>query len=145
MIGSVLPKGAALINPIRECLFDLLTNLERIGDDHEELFDSEVREQAGNVLMDLFVRQAIDCEIPVSLGMSNDQGNAVLRAAIMQFVDCATPICDAYGVAGFHDRLSLLQDNAVLTIAGNDYDDFIGHSPPDWYDADGNVLWDRVR
>ena len=44
VIGSVLPKGAALINPIRECLFDLLTNLERIGDDHEELFDSEVRE-----------------------------------------------------------------------------------------------------
>jgi len=133
------------MNPIRECLLRLLTDFERIGDVHEELFDSEVREQAGNALMAAFVRRASDYEMPATLGMFSDGANDLLRCAIIQFFDCAIPICDAERIIRFHDRLKLLQDDNVRTERGNDYDEFIGHTPPDWYDADGNVLWDRVR
>lgn len=52
------------MNPIRECLLHLLADFERIGDAYGELFDSEVREQAGNALMDAFVRRASDYEVP---------------------------------------------------------------------------------
>ena len=133
------------MNPIRECLARLLIDFERIGNAHEELFDSEVREQAGNALMTAFVRCTSDYDIPPALGMFSDAGNALLRSAIVQFVDCAIPICDAERISGFHERLKLLQDGEVRTECGNEYDEFIGHTPPDWYDSDGNVLWDRVR
>lgn len=133
------------MNPIRECLLRLLSDLERIGDAHEELFDSEVREQAGNALMAAFVRRTNDYEIPATLGMFSDRANDVLRSAIIQFVDCAISITDAERITCFHDRLALLQDGNARTERGNDYDEFIGHTPPHWYDSDGNVLWDRVR
>lgn len=77
--------------------------------------------------------------------MFNDVGIGLLRSAIVRFVDCSIPICDAEDITRFHDRLELLQDDNVLTARGNDYEEFIGHTPPNWYDADGNVLWDRVR
>lgn len=133
------------MNPIRECLMRLLTDLERIGDVHEELFDSEVREQAGEALMEAFVRQTSSYKIPETLGMPTDDANSLLRSTIIKFVECAIPICEAERIILFHERLSLLQDDNVRTECGSDYDEFIGHTPPDWYDADGNVLWDRVK
>lgn len=133
------------MNPIRECLLRLLTDFEQIGELHEELYDSEVREQAGNALMAAFVRRTSDYETPETFGMFSDAANALLQSAIIQFLDCAIPICDAQRIVRFHDRLKLLQDGNSRTERGNDYDEFIGHTPPDWYDADGSVLWDRVR
>ena len=124
---------------------NLLNDLERIGDKHEELYDSEVREQAGNALMESFVRNTSGYTIPMSLGMCSGTTNAMLRAAISQFVDCASAICKAEQITGFHHRLLLLQDNIVKTKQGKDYDEFIGHTPPDWYDPEGNVIWDRVK
>ena len=133
------------MNPIRECLLRLLAKLERIGDVYEELFDSEVREQAGEALMASFVRQTSTYEIPETFGMLTNDANGMLRSAIIQFVECAKTTCEAKRITLFHERLTLLQDGNVRTERGNDYDEFIGHTPPDWYDADGNVLWDRVR
>ncbi len=133
------------MNPIRVCLVELLTALEQIGDDHGEVFDSEAREQVGNALMEAFVRQSNNYDIPATLGMLTDNGNRRVRAAVIQFIDCAIPICDGKDLICFHDRLKWMQDDAVTTPCGNDYEEFIGHTPQDWYDAEGNVIWDRVR
>lgn len=134
-----------MTNPINNLLLQLLTDFERIGDDHEELFDSEVRQQAGNALMAAFVRQTDGYDIPSSLGMFSEPANDALRTAIKKFVDGAIPVCQKHEIRLFHARLECLQDSTVLTPRGNDYEEFIGHTPPDWYDEEGNVLWDRVR
>ncbi len=133
------------MNPIRDCLQRLLADFERIGDVHDELLDSEVREQVGEALMAAFVRQTSTYEIPETFGMLTDDANGMVRSAIIQFVERAKTICEAERITLFHERLTLLQDGNIRTEHGNDYDEFMGHTPPDWYDADGNVLWDRVR
>lgn len=74
------------MSAIRECLLRLLNDFEQIGDEHEELFDSEVREQVGNALMEAFVRRTEDFAVPTNLGMFGEAGNSMVQSAIIRFV-----------------------------------------------------------
>ncbi|HEX5105337.1 MAG TPA: hypothetical protein VFV87_16075, partial [Pirellulaceae bacterium] len=46
-----------------EILLALLIRLEAIGDEHEELFDSEVRERMGNAVFHGFVKPMYDFQL----------------------------------------------------------------------------------
>ena len=120
-----------------------LDALDSIGDQNEELFDSDVRQRMSNAIMEGFVRNRKDYEIPNDFGMFSEQANAAVRNAILNFVVMATHRADALGLSGFHERLLFVQDAAARSDAGNDYDDFLGHSPPGFFDEMGNVIQRR--
>ena len=50
-------------------LLQLLNDLEDIGDVHEDLFDSEVRERIDNAVMDGFVRVVADYDVRTDPGL----------------------------------------------------------------------------
>ncbi|MEM7455420.1 MAG: hypothetical protein AAF456_13800 [Planctomycetota bacterium] len=126
-------------------LLELLVGLESIGDQHEELYDSEVREQIGVAVMEGFVRAINGYHVPTDLGVLVPGIDAEVRVLLVRYIDAANAEAAKTGLTRFHDRLAAFQDPAVRTERGKDYDDFFGHTPPDYYDDHGDVLWDRVR
>jgi hypothetical protein len=128
-------------------LLELLRRLELLGDAHEELYDSEAREQIGAIVMDGFVRRKVGFTIPDRLGMLSEAADLELRQALISYIDDANKLAEQMGISSFHERLAAFQNRAVRTNPAIDvgYEELFGHSPPEWYDEFGKVLWDRVR
>ena len=126
-------------------LLELLLGLEQIGDQHDELFDTVVRERLGEAVMEGFVRAIGDYKVRPDFGMCSPEVDAAVRALVVSFIDAAKELSEQNQIVTFHGRLAAFQDEAVLTPFGNDYDEFFGHTPPEDYNDDGEVQWDRVR
>jgi len=126
---------------MKDILKNLLDRLEAIGDDHEELFDTDVRQNMSNAIVEGFVRrrQEQDFTAPEDFGMFAEKANEVVKSAIAQYIAEASQRADEVGLHSFHDRLNAVQDGSVRSIGGNDYDEFLGHSPPEFFDENGNV------
>ena len=59
----------------------------------------------------------------------------------------ANKLADKIGLSSFHARLAAFQNRAARTnpdIAVG-YEELFGHTPPEWYDEAGNIIWDRAR
>ncbi|MBM83650.1 MAG: hypothetical protein CMJ78_24085 [Planctomycetaceae bacterium] len=126
-------------------LLELLRALKAIGDAHEELYDTEVRECIGIAIMEGFVRAKPDYLVPVDLGLADTAANGCVREAITNYITVANAIAAEMQITTFHDRLAAFQNGLVRVNQGRDYEDFFGHTPPEWYDTDGNVMWERGR
>ena len=128
-------------------LLELLCRLERLGEAHGELYDSEAREEMGGIVMEGFVRRNPGFVMPDRLGMLSEPADLELRRALASYIEAANKLADEIGLSSFHTRLAAFQNRAVRTntAVAVDYEDLFGHTPPEWYDEAGNVLWDRVR
>jgi hypothetical protein len=128
-------------------LLELHCRLEKLGESHGELYDSEAREEIGGIVIDGFVRRKPGFKMPERLGMLSEAADLELRQALSAYIDGANKFADEIGFSSFHARLAAFQNPAVRTDSAIpvDYDELFGHTPPEWYDEDGNVLWDRVR
>lgn len=128
-------------------LLDLLRRLERLGDNHGELYDSEAREQISGLVMEGFVRKTPGFIMPERLGMLSEEADSELRRILSEYIKAANRLADEIGLSSFHARLAAFQNRAVRTnpAIDVDYEELFGHTPPEWYDEAGNVLWDRVR
>ena len=128
-------------------LLELLDRLERLGETHGELYDSEAREQIGDIVMDGFVRRKSGFVMPERLGMLSESADSELRQALASYIEAANKRADDIGLSSFHARLAAFQDPAVRTNPATavDYEDLFGHTPPECYDETGNLLWNRVR
>jgi hypothetical protein len=126
---------------MRHSLQTLLNALSEIGKDHPELYDSEVRERMGEVIMQAFVRAIPGYVVPDTFGLYSADANAKVRVAIDRYVSHANATAAQQTLTRFHDRLAAFQDTSVQTsIPGHDYEEFFGHTPPEFYDEVGNVL-----
>jgi len=85
--------------------------------------------------------------MPDRLGMLSEAADLELRQALISYIDDANKLAAQMGISSFHERLAAFQNRAVRTNPAIDvgYEELFGHSPPEWYDELGNVLWDRVR
>lgn len=125
---------------MRDALKNLLDVLDEIANEHEELFDSDVRQNMRNAIMEGFVRHRLQYEIPSDFGMFSDEGNTAVHNAIAKYVANANENADELGIVAFHDRLNAVQDPSVRSSNGNDYDEFLGHSRSEFFDERGNVI-----
>lgn len=128
-------------------LLELLRRLESLGESHGELYDSEAREEIGGIIMEGFVRQKQDFTMPTRLGMCSETSNTELRNALSSYIEDANKTATDLGLTTFHARLEAFQNPNVRTNPAIDvgYEELFGHTPPEWYDEVGNVLWDRVK
>jgi len=123
-----------------ETLFELLKRLETIGDAHEELYDSEVREQMGDAIVAAFIRPVDGYVLPTDFGLYSPEANAEVRSAIGDYVAKANPLAIKLGLSRFHERLAAFQDDSVQVNLHRDYEDFFGHMPAEGYDEEGCVI-----
>ena len=75
--------------------------------------------------------------IPKKFGIFNDDACGVVHEAIACFT---TESLKLLGSQSFQDRLESLQDTSVQSDDGNDYEEYFGLTPSEFYDEDGNVL-----
>jgi hypothetical protein len=125
---------------MEEILKRLLARLEEIGSTNEELYDSDVRQQIRNAIMDGFVRGQPNYAIPDDFKMFTAQANLAVKDAVVEYISAASQMATVYGLARFHERLTALQDHRVRTSTGQDYEEFIGHSNSEQYDEAGHVI-----
>ena len=122
-------------------LLTLLEKLQLIGEEHGELYDSEVREQMGVAIMEGFVRNHQHFRLPDSFGMFSNEANLKVKTAIVDYIESANKKASELGLTRFHDRLAAFQNPKIqASVPGSDYEEFFGHTPPEFYDDDGNVV-----
>jgi hypothetical protein len=121
-------------------LLRLLERLEQIGEEHPDLFNSAVRQAMSNSLVDGFARLLPDFSLPVSFRMLSAEGNEKVRDALASFLKSARTLVVEEGLTTFHERLAAIQNGDVRTGGGNDYDEFLGTSNPDFFNVNGEVI-----
>ena len=125
---------------MEELLRIFLERLEFIGESNEELFDTDVRQTMSNVIVDGFVRAEDNHVFPDEYGMFSAQANSDVKFALEQYVLAANETAKDLNIIEFHDRLAAVQNEQVRTKQGNDYEEFLGHSPPEYFDKTGRVI-----
>lgn len=125
---------------MEELLKELLEQLDQIANEHGELMDSEVRERIGVAVMEGFVRNLGVSSFVRNLGMHSDSANDAVYVAIKTYVEQACDLASEARMTGFHQRLEAFQNEDVFTESGNDYEEFFGHTPPEFYDEEANVV-----
>ena len=121
-------------------LLELLHRLEEIGEEHEELFDSDVREAMDDVVFSGFVKPKPGYVLPDKFGMFSTEGDELVREVFLWFLPAALQSAEQAGLDTFHKRLAAVQNLEVRTEEENDYNDFFGWSDPALFDELGNVI-----
>jgi hypothetical protein len=124
---------------LEQILRNALEELDVVAKDHEEIFDSEVREIIGVAVMDGFVRGKGTNVVPTNVGLPSDESNLRVRSILVKFIQDANSFAESIGLTSFHNRLDAFQNRQVVTDGGNDYEEYFGHTPPEFYDKLGNV------
>jgi len=122
-----------------DILRQFLESLTAIESSHEELGDSDVRQMIGDAVMDGFVRATKNYVLPLDFGMRSSDANFVVREALRTFIHAANGQAKNQSLEDFHERLASVQNRNVQTAERRDYEDFLGHTPPECYDNLGRV------
>lgn len=106
----------------------LLDDLAAIAaDDHDEIFDTDVREQMSDAIWSGFINPQGGYELPDTFGMFSDDGNERIKAALEEFLPAAGKYARENGISTPQERLDAFQNE---NVAGGDeysYDDFFGY------------------
>lgn len=115
-----------------ELLLELMTDLETVGRDHEELYDSEVRDQMSDAVVKGFIDREPGYELPKEFGMFSEEGNLGVRTALENYTRKASARAAELGIAVGPDRLAAFQQEGIKTKDEQQYyDDFFGYMPPE--------------
>jgi hypothetical protein len=105
-------------------LMILLNRLDSIIKEHEEVGDTDVREQMYEAVYHGFIVQTPGYTLPAEFGMFEPAGDASVRAALAEFI----PTARALGISTPEQRFAAFQDDSVRSDAGSQYDEYFGHS-----------------
>jgi hypothetical protein len=127
---------------MRGPLLQLLTELMSIGNDHEELFDSDVRDAMSDVIFRSYLKPDPSYVIPAKFGMFSSDADGRIYQTLSIFLDRACPTAPS----SFQERLAVFQDSTVTVQDGLGFDDFFGWYNPEDFDSLGNSIYlQRVR
>ncbi len=104
----------------------LLEDLELIAIEHEEIFDTDVREQMWSFLEARFIRLNKNASLPESFGMFTDEGNDKVREAFARNTENLDTIIDIFSLDTYEKRKITFKNARLATRGGNRLDDFFG-------------------
>jgi hypothetical protein len=105
----------------------LLEDLETIGDRHEELFDTDVREHLWEAIEAGLIRQEAGFEVPAQLGMFSEEANAWVAAVLGRHIAQLKEAFKAIGLDSEEKRLASFFNPKLHTPRGATVDEFFGH------------------
>lgn len=134
---SPLPRPASILkrilsprpNPIAGPLQKLLTRMDRIMEKHEELGDTDVREQLHAAVYNAFILAKADYMLPKEFGMFTKTGNRHVRSALATFLTKATNLATKTNWEPGMPRLVAFQDIDMTSENGSTYDVYFGDHP----------------
>jgi hypothetical protein len=110
---------------MKKSLKALLNALDKIAEEHEEITDTDVREQMREAIESALLNPVKGYQIPDEFGMFEVDGNARVKAALAKFIDSAR--VEAAGLTTRLERLRAFQDLDVESRDGNTYDEYFGY------------------
>lgn len=130
---------------MRRAMLDLLARLQRVGERHEELGDSDVAEAMTLAIHDCFLRPVPRGEMTRDFRLATATGNRQVCMALMRYVGAVLPIAHRLKLA-FHQRLAIFQDpNVTWGDQEIGVNDFFRYTPPGSYDKNGEPIADGPR
>jgi hypothetical protein len=112
---------------LKEALTLLVEELCKIADQHEEVFDTAVREAMFEAVSRAFIVPQPGYKLPDDFEMFSPEGNKLVKAALAKFLANPQLIEAASKLATPQERLDAFQD-PVETNAGNTQEEFFGFS-----------------
>ncbi len=125
-----------------ELLLELLQELELIGIDNEEIYDTVCREKMGDPIWGLFICPVTEYKWADDFGLYSDIENQRVKQVLQTYIDNANRIV-SNSLTNFHQRLAAFQDESVETESRSLFDEFFGWANPDEFDAGGK--WFGVK
>jgi hypothetical protein len=114
-----------------EILRELLDALERIGKEHGEIYDTEVRERMFDAVYTGFIEPHADYAAPARYGLYDASANEAVREALASYVARAAAKAEELGLETPRERLAAFQNPDVQTSDEQQYtDDFFGWMNP---------------
>lgn len=109
----------------QKVLQTLLTELEDIGEEHDEIYDTDCREQMREVVHNVFVFQKEDYVVPNTFGLFSKEGNELVGKALNKYLIAIEVLTQ--DIKTSKKRLAIFQDDDVYTEYEHQaYDDFFG-------------------
>lgn len=111
----------------------LLNTLEEIAQEHDELYDTDCREQMSEAIFNGFIFEKESYVMPNSFGLSKEEGNSAVKKALTTYIETMLPLAKE---ATPEERLEMFQDDDVYSQSGEAPDDFFG-----WFDVEDLDLY----
>lgn len=105
----------------------LLEDLEQFGKEHEELYDTDVRERLWGVANSALIQQTDGYIIPKDLGMFSPEANAELVSILKRNVKQLREAFSVFKLDTEQKRLTSFFNPKLHTESGSTVDDFFGH------------------
>jgi hypothetical protein len=120
-------------------LLSLLEKLERVGENNEEIYDTECRDKMLDFIWNSFVLPSSNYKTPDDFGMFESIANKQVKKAIEEYIEKASVMADDNQM-NFQQKLAVFQDSDVATSSDEkiEFDDFFGWCNPDRFDSEGN-------
>ena len=113
---------------IKKALKQVLTALDKIFAKHDELGDTDVREQIYRVIYRGFIQPERGYSLPDKFGMFSDSGNSQVRAALQRFLLHPEVVAASKALKTPEDRFAAFQDDEAETSEGTNYIEYFGCS-----------------
>jgi hypothetical protein len=128
----------------REYLFDFLSQLDGVAAAHEEVFDSDVRDNMAMAILHAFIKPTASYWVQEDLGMYSKEGNEKVKAALEDYINKMLVWANERSY-DFHSRLDAFQDYSVkVGKHQRPYSSFFGHFLTEQFDKHGNVISDGM-
>jgi hypothetical protein len=115
-------------SPMKTALKRLLDDLDGISEQHEEVGDTDVREQMYVAIRKGFIMPEAGYVVPSSFGMFSWSGNRRVRVAIARFLADPELASVSQACQTPQARLDWFQDSDVRSNTGTVYDEFFGYA-----------------
>ena len=102
----------------------LLDTLDTIAAEHDEVTDTDVREQMYEAVYRGFIIQQPGYVVPSKFGMFTPAGDELVHRALAEFI----PVACAAGPSVPQRRFEAFQDDSVVSGEDHAYDWFFGYS-----------------
>jgi hypothetical protein len=113
---------------MKKALKQLINTLDKVFEEHEEVGDTDVREQMYEAVHKVFIVQQEGYTLPDRFGMFSDEGEKKVRAALVKFLVHPDVLAASKSLKTPEERLAAFQDADVESSEGNTYDEYFGHS-----------------
>jgi hypothetical protein len=113
---------------IKKALKQMLAALDKIYSKHDELGDTDVREQIYEAVYKGFIQPQLGYALPEKFGMFSDKGNDLVRTALQGFLTHPEVVAASRALKTPEDRFAAFQDSDAKTTEGNNYIEYFGYS-----------------
>lgn len=111
---------------IKKALRELLRDLDRIFERHDEIGDTAVREEMFLAIHNSFIKPLKSYKLPAKFGMFSDEGNALVHAAFAKFLAHPEIATARKRLRSPEDRLNAFQDFNVKTTEDTNIFEYFG-------------------